>query len=515
MYQSTLGQTLGGLKMAGAQGEANVLRQGGQAAAQRWTNFGQLGSLPISTMKQMEELEDRTARMDYMQTQSEYMGMLGEEAKVRKEIEERKLANTTMFDEAMGLTFTPPTEEGGQQGRDWDAGAKFLNEQGRPDLLNQFWKNKTETVNAIVTAESNELTRMREVNEFVTRQLAPVLDPQTGGPAEWTRRRDPINEVLAESGQKLLPEVYDREILQNAMKAGVAISAEYDLTQGMFNEIVEGYDASSLSSEFELVQQLLSDPEFTVEGWNDTFALLYKNAPEPVRESMIAGRLHEFDPTDPTAYQKRVINWYNAEDHSGSALENYTQHQNDFSSSLAGLIEAKTAAENVINGIPDREVGSPAPTYGQYGDRLQSSFFGADVPGDMQFPYTEGPLARASQHDRLKPLFDKEVLQVFNEFRRKQDFPEWAQLPEVDEGMLLLRSPKGQEEQVSVFEAQGLLNQGATIVFNPEWLVGMPRWLPSQQGSFPTNESGTRFNWGAGPGGGATSYGTGSVGIPR
>ena len=514
-YQSTLGQQLGGLQMAQAQGEANLLRQGGQAAAQRWTNFGQLGSLPISTMKQMHELEDRKARLDYMQTQADYMGMLGDEAKVRRQKEERLLANTTMYEAALAASEVP-SEDGGPAGRDWEAGIQYLHDQGRPDLIHKLREDRTTTVTNLLANASNELQQNMRLSKLVGSELQAVLDPETGSPAEWARRRDTINGWMVQMGREPLPEVYDEEILMNQMKAGVELDNEWKATEGLFNTLAERFDASDSLTEFELAQKVLGRDFDSYEQFDATFSMIFNQAPRHVQEAMVAAELHKFDETDPAAYRAKVDNFFNPENPQKAARENYNQYVNDWSKDLAGLIEARAHVENVINGIEDRVVGSPAPTYGKYGNRLFTDFFGDDVPGDMQFPYTKGPLERSSQRDRLKPLFDQEVLKVFNEFRRKQGFTEWAQLPDVEDGFLLLRAPTGQEQQVSVLEAQPLLDQGATISFNPEWLGGMPRWLPNQTGTFPTTQTGTTWHWGYGPSGGPSGgYGTTSVGVPQ
>ena len=286
MYQSTLGSTLGNLKLQQGQRESGLRREQGQATAARWGNMASIGQVPLQLLAQYEAQQDRLDRRDYMKSQSEYMQGLRETNDIARDIAGEDRDRKNMYSEIRGRYITEDGEF------DYDG---ILEETGASGDSNLHLLAVGERDNAAIarlSQETAELERYGAIAKEMAGDIENIMHSENPA-AVWTAVGKDINARLIQYGQQPLPEKYDEDIFAEMVLRGTDV-ADRAAVRSQLNAVVGGTgsvllptDARSRPAAFNAQLQTLRDtlaPATNQEELNQRWAALHNQLdPEVLR----------------------------------------------------------------------------------------------------------------------------------------------------------------------------------------------------------------------------------------
>ena len=219
-YQSTLGSTLGNLKLQQGQREANLRREQGQTSAALYQTYSQLGQFPEKMVNTIADWRDR-------ETRNQYMSDLSREARGRADMAEREAADTLALESAMSrhtrpsapLMATGPNQLGvnpeqGQAVIDWIGAENDLSGNGLGHLVPSLREVMNQSVKSVADSKRANLLAQSEASKAVTALLTPVIG--AGHDQDYGVHQDQMQSVRPwESGRGSPLKVADPEGFQS------------------------------------------------------------------------------------------------------------------------------------------------------------------------------------------------------------------------------------------------------------------------------------------------------------
>ena len=539
-YQSTLGSTLGNLKLQQGQREANLRREQGQTSAALYQTYGQLGQFPEKMVNTIADWRDR-------ETRNQYMSDLSREARGRADMAEREAADTLALESAMSrhtrpsapLMATGPNQLGvnpeqGQAVIDWIGAENDLSGNGLGHLVPSLREVMNQSVKSVADSKRSELLLQKESSDAVAKLIWPVIfggtDPTHGpratdetlvkgdasrgpvldtmqslagppdittytGPAQWHSVRPQVNEILQGAGLPSLPAEYNEELLRDVHARALSVSETINRDSVLFGRVADGdLTVTKLKGGLEFAVDLLTpvdDPES--HAAKTTFIANMINdgvLPDSLAPLLDSQNIWEFG--DAEDFQNRV----------GKLLSGTSQSAgseggpSDSTIALATYEFADNFAQHRDDYAAQREVlGEQPPSRSGEWSEGELGFEWREEPEDDSGSASSEPATRfqgdfninpeflvdrpSEEHQRLSRSYNRSVLKDWNKMRLKFGLTHRMKLPVLDLGEVLVLTPDGDEEVMRQEDAHALLTRGQKLrlLWDQSWLDVMPSLL--------------------------------------